>query len=178
MGSGCFALRVLCVKFRDAAVRCRHCALTNEEMLMQDLSFPMPAIDGVSIAWQGRNYLRPEVLLDFISVTQMPLTAVIPVAVLYSTVGVTQVLDLRKIPVKVANKVTYPISSQMLPCLYAKLIINAVTQRLRFQGYFVGKNEEHPTASSTLIGVALAFTVSPDNAELSAGTDPLSEWVI
>lgn len=78
---------------------------------------PMPAIDGVTVSFNGLNYLRPELLLDFVSISPSPLLAVTPVALLYSSVSVLQQVDLRKLPVEVCGRVVYPISSLKLPAL-------------------------------------------------------------
>ena len=40
---------------------------------MQDIAssvIPMPAIETVTVPYKGLNFLRPEILLDFISVTE------------------------------------------------------------------------------------------------------------
>lgn len=92
----------------------------------------MPEIDGVTLSFQGLHYLRPELMLDFVSVSSGTLLAITPVALLYSTVGVLQRLDLRKLPIEVSGRVIYPISSQQLPSLRAKLIINGQSRRLKF----------------------------------------------
>lgn len=77
----------------------------------------MPAIDGVTVPFHGMNFLRPELLLDFVSVSPAPLLSVTPVALLFSTVGVLQHVELRKLPVEVKGKVVYPISSLKYPTL-------------------------------------------------------------
>ncbi|BCG10341.1 hypothetical protein BADSM9389_30230 [Buttiauxella agrestis] len=59
-------------------------------------TFAMPEIPGVTVPHGGLHFLQPELLLDFISVCKEPLASVTPVAVLYSTVGVRQRIDLRK----------------------------------------------------------------------------------
>ncbi|WP_409567097.1 hypothetical protein [Klebsiella sp. HSTU-Sny5] len=66
----------------------------------------MPAIEGVTVPHQELHYLRPELRLDFISVTPQQILFVTPIAVLYSTLGVLQRTELRKIPVAVAGRVT------------------------------------------------------------------------
>ncbi|BBQ83973.1 MULTISPECIES: dTDP-glucose pyrophosphorylase [Enterobacteriaceae] len=120
---------------------------------------PMPAIETVTVPHKGLNFLRPEILLDFISVTDKPVIAVTPLAVLYSTVGVLQTTALRKIPVLVSGRVVYPITSQSLPCLHSRLTINTTTQKLRFQGDLDALSDDHSLRDAVLIGVALEFTV-------------------
>ena len=129
---------------------------------MQDIDssvIPMPAIETVTVPYKGLNFLRPEILLDFISVTDGKVLAVTPVAVLYSTIGVLQSAELRKIPVLVSGRVIYPISSQALPCLHSKLTINTTSQKLRFQGGLDALSDDHSLRDSVLIGIALEFIV-------------------
>lgn len=129
---------------------------------MQDIAslvIPMPAIDTVTVPHKGLNFLRPEILLDFISVTDKKVLAVTPLAVLYSTVGVLQSTELRKIPVLVSGRVVYPIASQALPCLHSKLTINTTTHKLRFQGDLHALGDDHSLRDGVLIGIALEFIV-------------------
>ena len=132
---------------------------------MHDMSshiVPLPAIDTVPVPYKGVNYLRPEILLDFVSVTPGHVLAITPLAVLYSSVGVSQSTELRKIPVLVSGRVVYPISSQTLPCLHAKLIINTHSQQLRFQGNLDALSDDRSLRDGVLIGIALAFTVADE----------------
>ncbi|WP_072129048.1 dTDP-glucose pyrophosphorylase [Kluyvera genomosp. 1] len=132
---------------------------------MQDIAshiVPMPAIDTVTVPYKGVNFLRPEILLDFISVTKGHVLAITPLAVLYSTVGVSQATELRKIPVLVSGRVIYPISSQTLPCLHAKLTINTHSQQLRFQGNLDALSDDRSLKDVVLIGIALSFTVTQE----------------
>ncbi|WP_333494969.1 dTDP-glucose pyrophosphorylase [Kluyvera sp. CHPC 1.251] len=129
---------------------------------MQDIDssvIPMPAIETVTVPYKGLNFLRPEILLDFISVTDGKVLAVTPVAVLYSTIGVLRSAELRKIPVLVSGRVVYPISSQTLPCLHSKLTINTTSQKLRFQGGLDALSDDHSLRDGVLIGIALDFVV-------------------
>ena len=129
---------------------------------MQDIDssvIPMPAIETVTVPYKGLNFLRPEILLDFISVTDGKVLAVTPVAVLYSTIGVLRSAELRKIPVLVSGRVVYPISSQTLPCLHSKLTINTTSQKLRFQGGLDALSDDHSLRDGVLIGIALEFIV-------------------
>lgn len=132
---------------------------------MHDMSshiVPLPAIDTVTVPYKGVNYLRPEILLDFVNVTPGHVLAITPLAVLYSSVGVSQSTELRKIPVLVSGRVVYPISSQTLPCLHAKLIINTHSQQLRFQGNLDALSDDRSLRDGVLIGIALAFTVADE----------------
>ncbi|MGL4718571.1 MAG: dTDP-glucose pyrophosphorylase [Kluyvera intermedia] len=132
---------------------------------MQDIAshvIPMPAIDTVTVPYKGVNFLRPEILLDFISVTNGHVVAITPLAVLYSSVGVSQSAELRKIPVLVSGRVVYPIGSQTLPCLHGKLTINTTSQQLRFQGNLDALSDDRSLKDGVLIGIALAFTVSQE----------------
>ncbi|STV59622.1 dTDP-glucose pyrophosphorylase [Klebsiella pneumoniae subsp. pneumoniae] len=86
----------------------------------------------MTIAFQGVNYLRPEKMLDFATISPAPVRAVTPLALLYSTVGVLRQVELRKLPVYISGRVVYPISSLTMPGLRARLIINATSQRLKF----------------------------------------------
>lgn len=122
-------------------------------------TLPMPAIDGVTIAHKGLNYLRPEILLDFISVTNDKLISVTPLAILYSTVGVLQHINLRKLPVNVAGRVVYPISSLSLPSLRAKLIVNEQLKKVKFQENLVTISPAEAPKGMKVIGLALEFTV-------------------
>ena len=129
---------------------------------MQDIDssvIPMSAIETVTVPYKGLNFLRPEILLDFISVTDGKVLAVTPVAVLYSTIGVLRSAELRKIPVLVSGRVVYPISSQALPCLHSKLTINTTSQKLRFQGGLDALSDDHSLRDGVLIGLALEFIV-------------------
>lgn len=61
----------------------------------QTITLPLPAIEGMTIAFQGVNYLRPEKMLDFATISPA-VRAVTPLALLYSTVGVLRQVELRK----------------------------------------------------------------------------------
>ncbi|TNV20758.1 dTDP-glucose pyrophosphorylase [Buttiauxella sp. B2] len=122
-------------------------------------TFPMPEIPGVTITHGGLHYLQPELLLDFISVSTQSLISVTPVALLYSTIGVLQRIDLRKIPITIKGRVVYPVSSQALPSLRARLIINGPFKKLKFQGTLISASWEPSVQNMTLIGLALEFTV-------------------
>lgn len=119
----------------------------------------MPEITGVTVPHEGLHYLRPELLLDFISVTPLPMVSITPVAVLYSSIGVLQRIDLRKIPIVVKGRVIYPICPHSLPNLRAKLVINGPFKKLKFQGNLIPVSEAQSVRNMTLIGVALEFTV-------------------
>jgi hypothetical protein len=125
------------------------------------LSFPMPEIPGVTVTYGGLYYLQPELLLDFISVSAQPLASVTPVAVLYADIGVLQRIELRKIPVPIKGRIVYPVSSQALPSLRARLIINGPFKKLKFQGTLIAATAEPSVQNMTLIGLALEFTAPP-----------------
>lgn len=122
-------------------------------------TLPMPAIDGVTVPFHGMNFLRPELLLDFVSVSPAPLLSVSPVALLFSTVGVLQHVELRKLPVEVKGKVVYPISSLKYPTLRGKLIINAQSQRLKFLESLIATSPHDNIHGMQILGLALEFTV-------------------
>lgn len=122
-------------------------------------TLPMPAIDGVTVPFHGMNFLRPELLLDFVSVSPAPLLSVPPVALLFSTVGVLQHVELRKLPVEVKGKVVYPISSLKYPTLRGKLIINAQSQRLKFLESLIATSPHDNIHGMQILGLALEFTV-------------------
>ncbi|MCS2157920.1 dTDP-glucose pyrophosphorylase [Scandinavium sp. H11S7] len=122
------------------------------------LTLPMPAIDEVTLAHQGLNYLRPDVVLDFISVSPNALLFVTPVAVLFASLGVVGHVPLRRIPVAVSGRVTYPICTQVLPELRGKLIINTAARKLKFLENQVVKRDEFAPSTSQVIGLALEFT--------------------
>ncbi len=64
----------------------------------QTITLPLPAIEGMTIAFQGVNYLRPEKMLDFATISPaLKVRAVTPLALLYSTVGVLRQVELRKL---------------------------------------------------------------------------------
>jgi hypothetical protein len=131
---------------------------------MTDLSpspntLAMPEIAGVTVPHGGLHYLKPELLLDFISVTSLPLVAITPVAVLYASIGVLQRIDLRKIPVAIKGRVIYPICPHSLPNLRAKLVINGPLKKVKFQGSLIPVTEAQSVKNMALIGVALEFTV-------------------
>ena len=46
----------------------------------QTITLPLPAIEGMTIAFQGVNYLRPEKMLDFATISPAPVRAVTPLA--------------------------------------------------------------------------------------------------
>lgn len=133
--------------------------MTDSPRLTQTIA--MPAIDGVTVTHKGLNFLRPEIALDFVSISSSPLVAVTPVALLYSTVGVLQQISLRKLPVNVSGRVVYPISSLKLPGLRAKLIVNAQTQRLKFLESLMATSPSENVHGMQVIGLALEFTVTP-----------------
>ncbi|WP_434586139.1 dTDP-glucose pyrophosphorylase [Klebsiella sp. R390] len=120
----------------------------------------MPEIDGVTLSFQGLHFLRPELVLDFVSVSSGTLLAITPVALLYSTVGVLQRLDLRKLPIEVSGRVIYPISSQQLPSLRAKLIINGQSRRLKFFESLVAMTPDDNVHGMQILGLSLEFTVA------------------
>mgnify|MGYP006878808341 FL=1 len=122
-------------------------------------TLPMPAIDGVTVPFHGMNFLRPELLLDFVSVSPAPLLSVTPVALLFSTVGVLQHVELRKLPVEVKGRVVYPISSLKYPTLRGKLIINAQSQRLKFLESLIATSPHDNIHGMQILGLALEFTV-------------------
>ena len=122
-------------------------------------TLPMPAIDGVTVPFHGMNFLRPELLLDFVSVSPAPLLSVTPVALLFSTVGVLLHVELRKLPVEVKGKVVYPISSLKYPPLCGKLIINAQSQRLKFLESLIATSPHDNIHGMQILGLALEFTV-------------------
>lgn len=121
-------------------------------------TFPMPEIPGVTVPHSGLHFLQPELLLDFISVSDKPLASVTPVAVLYSTVGVRQCIELRKIPIAIKGRTVYPISSLTLPSLRARLIINGPFKKLKFQGTLIAATGEPSVQNMTLLGLSLEFT--------------------
>lgn len=122
-------------------------------------TLPMPAIDGVTVPFHGINFLRPELLLDFVSISSTPLLSVTPVALLFSTVGVLQHVELRKLPVEVKGRVVYPISSLKYPTLRGKLIINAQSQRLKFLESLIATSPHDNIHGMQILGLALEFTV-------------------
>jgi hypothetical protein len=122
------------------------------------LTLPMPAIDEVTIAHQGLNYLRPDVVLDFVSVNPTPLLFVTPVAVLFASLGVVGHVPLRRIPVAVSGRVIYPICTQTLPEMRGKLIINTASRKLKFLENQMVKPDEFAPSTSQVIGLALEFT--------------------
>lgn len=139
---------------------------------MTDMNFlpdivPMPEIPGVTVPHDGLHYLRPELLLDFISVSAQPLISVTPVAVLYTTVGVMQRIDLRKIPITIKGRIVYPISSLSMPSLRARLIINGPFKKLKFQGTLIAATGEPSVQNMTLIGLAMEFTTYQPTKHLS-----------
>ncbi len=85
----------------------------------------MPPIPEVSVPVYGLHFLRPGLLIDFVTISANQLLAVPPVALLYSTVGVLQHAELRKLPIEASGLVVYPISTLKLPAMRAKLMINA-----------------------------------------------------
>ncbi|WP_434636004.1 dTDP-glucose pyrophosphorylase [Klebsiella sp. I138] len=119
----------------------------------------MPEIDGVTLSFKGLNFLRPELMLDFVSVSSGTLLAITPVALLYSTVGVLQRIDLRKLPIEVSGRIIYPISSQQLPSLRAKLIINAQSRRLKFFESLVAISPHDNIHGMQILGLSLEFTI-------------------
>ncbi len=119
----------------------------------------MPQIDGVTLSFQGLNFLRLELMLDFGSVSSGPLLAVTTVAVLYSTVGVLRRIDLRKLTIEVSGRIIYPISSQQLPSLRAKLIINAHSRRLKFFESLIAVSPYDNLHGMQIPGLVLDFTI-------------------
>lgn len=127
---------------------------------------PLPAIEGVTVSHHDQHYLRADRLLDFIRITERSILFVTPLAVLYTTTGVRQVLPLRGIPVAVAGRVTYPLSSLSLPELHGRLIVNGALHRLKFQGSLISTVESLSSSDIALIGLALNFTVSHEASTL------------
>ncbi|MGL4726367.1 MAG: dTDP-glucose pyrophosphorylase [Scandinavium sp.] len=125
----------------------------------QTLTLPMPAIDEATIPHQGLNYLRPELVLDFITISPSPLLFVTPVAVLFASLGVVNHVPLRQIPVAVSGRVIYPICTQELPELRGKLIINTASRKLKFLENQVVSPDKFAPTTTQVIGLALEFTV-------------------
>lgn len=119
----------------------------------------MPPIDEVTVPFRGLNFLRPELLLDFVTISQNPLLAVTPVALLYSSVGVLQHIELRKLPIEVSGRVVYPISTLKLPAMRAKLVINALSKRLKFLETLLTNIPNENVHGMQVLGLALEFTV-------------------
>jgi hypothetical protein len=125
----------------------------------QTLTLPMPAIVEATIPHNGLNYLRPELVLDFITISPTPLLFVTPVALLFSSLGVVNDVPLRRIPVAVSGRVIYPICTQELPELRGKLIINSASRKLKFLESMVVHPDKFAPSTSQVIGLALEFTV-------------------
>ena len=119
----------------------------------------MPPIDEVTVSVRGLNFLRPDLLLDFVTISQNPLLAVTPVALLYSSVGVLQHIELRKLPIEVSGRVVYPISTLKLPAMRAKLVINAQSKRLKFLETLLTNIPNENVHGMQVLGLALEFTV-------------------
>lgn len=119
----------------------------------------MPPIDEVTVPFRGLNFLRPELLLDFVTISQNPLLAVTPVALLYSSVGVLQHIELRKLPIEVSGRVVYPLSTLKLPAMRAKLVINAQSKRLKFLETLLTNIPNENVHGMQVLGLALEFTV-------------------
>lgn len=98
-------------------------------------------------------------MLDFVTISQAPVRAVTPLALLYSTVGVLRQVELRKLPVYISGRVVYPISSLTMPGLRAKLIINATSQRLKFLESLIASSPSDNVHGMQILGLALTFTV-------------------
>jgi len=120
----------------------------------------MPPIDEVTVPFHGLNFLRPELMLDFITISDAQLLAVTPVALLYSSVGVLQHVELRKLPIEVSGRVVYPISTLKLPAMRAKLIINAQSKRLKFLESLLSNTSNENIHGMQILGLALEFTVA------------------
>ncbi|HCB1498649.1 dTDP-glucose pyrophosphorylase [Klebsiella huaxiensis] len=120
----------------------------------------MPPIDEVTVPFHGLNFLRPELMLDFITISDAQLLAVTPVALLYSSVGVLQHVELRKLPIEVSGRVVYPISTLKLPAMRAKLIINAQSKRLKFLESLLSNTPDENIHGMQILGLALEFTVA------------------
>ena len=127
--------------------------------LPKTLTLAMPAIDGVTLHHKGLNFLRPDLMLDFVSISERPMLFVTPIAVLYSTIGVVRHINLRRIPVAVSGRVIYPICSQALPDLRAKLNINTPARKLKFLESLVAMRDQPAASGTKVIGLALEFTV-------------------
>jgi hypothetical protein len=78
---------------------------------------------------------------------------------LYSTVGVLRRIDLRKLPIEVSGRIIYPISSQQLPSLRAKLIINAGSRRLKFLESLLAISPHDNVHGMQILGLAIDFTI-------------------
>ncbi|MBA7932386.1 dTDP-glucose pyrophosphorylase [Klebsiella sp. RHBSTW-00215] len=120
----------------------------------------MPPIDEVTVPFHGLNFLRPELMLDFITISDAQLLAVTPVALLYSSVGVLQHVELRKLPIEVSGRLVYPISTLKLPAMRAKLIINAQSKRLKFLESLLSNTPNENIHGMQILGLALEFTVA------------------
>lgn len=120
----------------------------------------MPPFDEVTVPFHGLNFLRPELMLDFITISDAQLLAVTPVALLYSSVGVLQHVELRKLPIEVSGRVVYPISTLKLPAMRAKLIINAQSKRLKFLESLLSNTPDENIHGMQILGLALEFTVA------------------
>ncbi|MRS15665.1 dTDP-glucose pyrophosphorylase [Enterobacteriaceae bacterium RIT691] len=125
----------------------------------QTLTLPMPEIHEATILHHGIHYLRPEVVLDFITISPTPLLFVTPIAVLFSSLGVVDQVPMRRIPVAVTGRVVYPICTQELPELRGKLIINSASRKLKFLENQVVSPDKFAPSTTQVIGLALEFTV-------------------
>ena len=125
----------------------------------QTITLPLPAIEGMTIAFQGVNYLRPEKMLDFVTISQAPVRQDIGGQQVPAQVGVLRQVELRKLPVYISGRVGYPISSLTMPGLRARLIINATSQRLKFLESLIASSASDNVHGMQILGLALTFTV-------------------
>lgn len=99
-------------------------------------------------------FLRRDVLFDYSDLpVESPLN-IIPVAVLYSVLGVVKQVELRKIPVLISGKTVYPVSSQCIPELHSRLLINQQMKKIRFQGGFYEAAGKADTRNIELLGIS------------------------
>lgn len=125
----------------------------------------LPAIDGMTIPYDGQNFLRTGRFLDVMEAIQQTPHYIIPGSILYATIGVKRKIELRRIPVAMEGEGVYPISTQAIPGLHSRLLIDADKYTIRFQGGIISYLNGKPHQYMKLIGLNLTFTVLSYSAQ-------------
>lgn len=117
----------------------------------------LPEIKGVTFSRNGMIFLLKDALLVYSEFLEKSPVNIIPVTVLYCVLGVVKQVELRNIPVLISGKTVYPISSQCIPDLHSRLLINQQMNTIRFQGGFYAVAGKAHTRNIKLLGISFVF---------------------
>ncbi|EFE09330.1 hypothetical protein [Citrobacter youngae] len=129
------------------------------------LIFSLPDIKGVTFTRGGITFLRKDILFDYSDIGGNNLNSILPGAILYAVTGVIKMVELRKIPVPVSGRTVYPVSSQLVPELHSRLVINEQSKKIRYQGDFFSPGYRPHPRGARLLGIAFELMFNPGTPE-------------